>query len=249
MAGWEYRTAGIRDGLEKGLTKGSMDKRGIVNKGKIIGICLAVMAASGCGSPSGEKIAKVQGIYADLVGLHNEVVEEYAAVEDDSYSGELDEMAEKIDEIGQRDAQGMTNEELDAAVDEMNGCREKYEEILASIQEMKSGEMEKEVLEVPVTIENNTGVSIYELYLYKASDTDRGENLVGEMGYMSGFQTLNILNLYMTEEETLWHLDAAEESGKVIESVDIDFAGKTEKGATIVMKFSFDSMEGWVEVQ
>lgn len=228
---------------------GNMDKIKIWNKGRMILICLAAITASACGSPSGEKIAKVQGIYADLVNLHNEVVEEYAGLEDDSFSAELDGMADKIDAIGQMDTQGMTNEELDAVVDEMDGYKEKYNGMLASMQEMKGGEAEKEVLEVPVTIENNTGVSIYELYLYKASDTDKGENLVKDMEYMDGFQTLNILNLYMTEDETLWHLEAAEDSGKVIESVDIDFAGKTEKGVTIIMKFSFDSMEGWVEVQ
>ncbi len=226
-----------------------MDKKGMKNKGKIMGICLAVTAACACGSPSGEKIAKVQGIYADLVSFHNEVVEEYAGLEDDSYGAELDEMAEKIEELGQRDTQGMTNAELDAVIDEMEGYQEKHEGMLASMQEMKSGETEKEVLEVPVTIENNTGISVYELYLYKAADTDKGENLLKDMEYMNGFQTLNILNLYMTEDETLWHLEALEESGKVMESVDIDFAGKIEKGATIVMKFSFDSMEGWVEVR
>lgn len=226
-----------------------MDKKGIKNKGKVILICLAVMAASACGNPSGEKFAKVQGIYADLVNLHNEAVEEYAELEDDSFGAELDAMAEKIDEIGQRDTQGMTNAELDAVVDEMNNYKEKYDEMLVSMREMKAGETEKEVLEVPVTIENNTGVSIYGLYLYKASEEDKGENLIKDMEYMDGFQTLNILNLYMTEEEMLWHLEAVEDSGKVIESVDIDFTGKTEKGVTIVMKFSFDSMEGWVEVR
>ena len=209
-------------------------------------ICLAMMAASACGSPSGEKIAKVQGIYADLVNLHNEVVEEYASLEDDSLHEELDAMAEKIEDIGQRDAQGMTNAELDAVADEMNGYKVKYDEMLETMQGMKNGETEDKIWEVPVTIENNTGVEIYSLYLYKASDEDKGENLLKDMGCMGGFQTLNILNLYMTEEETLWHLEAVEDSGKVVASVDIDLSEKIESGATIVMKFSFDSMEGWV---
>ena len=211
-------------------------------------ICLAMMAASACGSPSGEKIAKVQGIYADLVNLHNEVVEEYASLEDDSFHEELDAMAEKIEDIGQRDAQGMTNAELDAVADEMNGYKVKYDEMLETMQGMKSGETEDKIWEVPVTIENKTGVEIYSLSLYKASDEDKGENLLKDMGCMGGFQTLNILNLYMTEEETLWHLEAVEDSGKVVASVDIDLSEKIESGATIVMKFSFDSMEGWVEV-
>ncbi len=224
-----------------------MYKKRIKNKGKIIFICLLCLAGTGCGGPSGEQIAAVQGTYADLISLHNEVVEAYADLEDDAFSQELDAMAGKIDSMGQQDAREMTVEELDAVAGEMAVYKETYEEMLAAIREMKDEAQGEKIYEVPVAIENNTGVLIHNLYLYKAGDTDKGKNLVEDDGCLEGFQTLNILNLYMTEEEMLWHLEAAEESGKVIESVDIDFTDKVEKGVTIVMKFSFDSMEGWVE--
>ncbi len=224
-----------------------MYKKRIKNKGKIIFICILCLAGTGCGGPSGEQIAAVQGTYADLISLHNEVVEAYADLEDDAFSQELDAMAGKIDSMGQQDAREMTVEELDAVAGEMAVYKETYEEMLAAIREMKDEAQGEKIYEVPVAIENNTGVLIHNLYLYKAGDTDKGKNLVEDDGCLEGFQTLNILNLYMTEEEMLWHLEAAEESGKVIESVDIDFTDKVEKGVTIVMKFSFDSMEGWVE--
>ncbi len=224
-----------------------MYKKAIKNKGKVFLICLLCLAGAGCGGPSGEQIAAVQGTYADLISLHNEVVEAYADLEDDSFGKQLDAMADKMDSIGQRDTQGMTAEELDAVAAEMAAYKETYDEMLAEIQEMKDGEQGEKIYEVPVAIENNTGVLIHSLYLYKAGDTEKGENLVGDAGCLEGFQTLNILNLYMTQDEMLWHLEAAEESGKVIESVDIDFTDKAEDGVTIVMKFSFDSMEGWVE--
>lgn len=226
-----------------------MNKKKIKNKGKILLICLSVLAVTGCGGSLAERITRVQGIYADLVSLHNEVVEEYSGLEDNSFDAELDEMAEKIESIGQQDGETMTGEELDAIADEMKQYIETHEEILAAIQEMESGGTEEKIYEVPVTIENNTGVEIYNLYLYKASDTDKGKNLAEDIGYLDAFQTINVLNLYMTEEETLWHLEATEDDGNVIEDVDVDFTGKLEEGTTIVMKFSFDSMEGWVEMQ
>lgn len=226
-----------------------MSRKKIKNKGKILLICLSVLAVTGCRRSLAERITRVQGIYADLVSLHNEVVEEYAGLEDNSFDAELDEMAERIESIGQQDGETMTGEELDAVADEMEQYIETHEEILAAIQEMESGETEEKIYEVPVTIENNTGVEIYNLYLYKASDTDKGKNLAEDIGYLDAFQTINVLNLYMTEEETLWHLEATEDDGNVIESVDVDFAGKLEEGTTIVMKFSFDSMEGWIEME
>ena len=225
-----------------------MNTKKMENKGKVLLMCLLVAVLPACGTPSGERIAEIQGMYADLVNLHNEVVEVYASLEDDSYQEELDAMAERIDSIGQQDAQEMTSEELNAVVGEMSTYEETYNEMMASMNEMKEGEKEKKIYEVPVTIENNTGVVIHNLYLYKDSDPDKGENLVGDAGFLDGFQTLNILNLFMEEDEMLWHLEATEESEKVVASVDIDFTGKTD-GTTIVIKFSFDSMEGWVEFE
>lgn len=236
----------MRNDLEQGWKMRERIRKGMKNKGRIILACLLALIVSGCGMPSGERIAEVQGMYADLVNLHNEVVEAYAVVEDDTYGEELDAMAERVNNIGQQDTQGMTNEELNAAAEEIDAYKETYLQMMTAIQEMGDGEKKKEIYEVPVTIENNTGVVIHNLYLYKASDKDKGENLVEESGFLDGFQTLNILNLFMAEDETLWRLEATEESGKVIESVDIDFKDKTD-GTTIVMKFSFDSMEGWVE--
>lgn len=233
--------------MEKGLDTKEMKRKGIENKGKILFICFAAMTATACGGPSGEKIAGVQGVYADLVNFHNEIVEAYAELEDDSFREELDAMAEKIDDIGQQDTQGMTNEELEAVVNELNEYKKTHDGILASIQEMESEEPEKKIYEVSVTIENNTGVIIHNLYLYKASDTDKGKNLLEDMECLDGLATLNILNLYMAEDEMLWHLEASEDSGNVIESADVDFTGKAEEGVKIIMKFSFDSMEGWID--
>ena len=185
-----------------------MNTKKMENKGKVLLMCLLVAVLPACGTPSGERIAEIQGMYADLVNLHNEVVEVYASLEDDSYQEELDAMAERIDSIGQQDAQEMTSEELNAVVGEMSTYEETYNEMMASMNEMKEG----------------------------------------DAGFLDGFQTLNILNLFMEEDEMLWHLEATEESEKVVASVDIDFTGKTD-GTTIVIKFSFDSMEGWVEFE
>lgn len=200
-----------------------------------------------CGGPSKAKVEEVQGVYAQLVDRHNEVVALYANMEHDELSQQLDEMAENLKSIGQQDTKEMSNEELDEIIADLNENIAKYDEILASIEEIE--EEDKKIQAIPVTLKNNTGVSFYQLYLYKASETDKGENLVEDMGYLEGNQTCNILNLYMAEEEMLWHLEALDEEGNVIESADIDFTGYGEDGVTVLMEYSFDSMEGWLELE
>lgn len=210
-----------------------------------LGMAAAVMTA--CGGPSEEKVQEVQESYAQLVSRHNEVIESYAGLNDDTLNGKLDEMAENLNSIGQQDTKNMTDEELDAIIANLNENIAMYDEIHASIEEMK--QQEKEILSVPVALVNHTGIDFYQMYLYKASETDKGKNLVEDMEYLGGNAIGNIVSLYMTEDEMLWHLEAMDLDGNVIEDTEIDLSGYEEDGVTIHMNFSFDSMEGWVELE
>lgn len=248
-----------KKGMEKMGNIGSIGKSGKMEKketvgrmgkaGKILLMSLIATSFSACGSASGEEIARVQGMYADLAEQHNDVVEAYAGVEDDSLGEELDEMAEKIESMGQQDIHGLNDAEMDAIVEEMNGYAKEYEKIQASLEEIKEQERGTEIYAVPVSLKNSTCVALHEVYLYQASSTDKGENLVKDMGYLDGLGTLNILNIFVTEGEELWHLETMDEDGGVIESADIEFSKEHKDGVTVRMEYSFDSMEGWVEVE
>ena len=220
---------------------------GKIGKILLVGLIATVFAA--CGKASGEDIARVQGMYADLVEQHNEAVEIYAAVEDDSLCGELEEMAKKVESIGQQDTQGMDEAELDALVKQMDDYAKEYEKILAALEEVREQEGEAGIYAVPVSIKNSTCVNLYEIYLYEASSTDKGENLVKDMENLDGLGTLNILNIFVDKEDELWHLEAMDEEGNVIESADIEFTEEYKNGVTINMEYSFDSMEGWMKLE
>ena len=108
--------------------------------GKILLVGLVVTMLAACGKASGEEIARVQGMYADLVEQHNEVVEVYAGVEDDSLGKELEEMAKKIEDIGLQDTQGMDDAKLDDVVEQMNGYAKEYERMMAELEAVKEQE-------------------------------------------------------------------------------------------------------------
>lgn len=217
---------------------------------RLLTACLLVVFLTGCGGPSREKIEEVQNIYAQLVNKHNEVIEVYANIEDDSFSKELDQMAENINSIGQQDMKSLTNEEIEEIADELQQNITMYNDILSSIEKIVDEKEEvKELLSVPVTIQNNTGIKLYQIYLYQAGQEDKGDNLAADIEYLDGYQTLNILNIYMEETETLWYLEAMDEEGNTIEAAEVDFSGMTGKDVTIRMNFSFDTMEGWLELE
>ncbi len=220
-------------------------------KKKMRMICLlaAVMLLAACGGPSKAKIEEVQAVYASLVNSHNEVIEAYANLEDDSFSKELDEMAETLKSIGMQDAQNMTEEELDAVIVQLQENVTRYEEIQASIEELKENTGGEELCAVPVTIRNNTGVKLFRIYLYPVSDSDKGENLVEDIEYLDAYQTRNIHNLYMPEDRRLWRLEAYDEDGNTIEDAAIDFTNYGDEGVTINMEYSFSEMAGWIELE
>lgn len=216
---------------------------------KMLGICLILLMITGCGGPSEEKLEEVRGVYAELINRHNEVIEIYAGMKDDSMNKELDSMAQQINDIGQQDIRHMSEEEIDTTIEELRANIRMYDDILTSMVQVSEAEPEKNIFCVSVTIKNNTGIEMGEIYLYKLLQGDRGSNLAEETGSLGEYDVLNILNLYMTEEETLWHLEALDMNGKVIESADIEFDGYENKAMTVRMEYSFDTAEGWVELE
>ncbi len=229
------------------VRKGWKSKMGKMGKIFLIGLMATMLAA--CGGASGEEIARAQTMYADLVEQHNEVVEAYAGVEDDSLGKELEEMGGKIESMGQQDIQGMDEGQLDALVEQMNGYAKEYEKMMASLEEIKEQEGQPEIYAVPVSLKNSTCVDMHEVYLYEASSTDKGENLVKDMGHLDGLGTLNILNVFVTKGKELWHLEAMDDEGNVIEAADFEFKEDYKDGITVNMEYSFDSMEGWIKLE
>lgn len=219
---------------------------------KFVQILVTVLMAvimTGCGGPSSDKIEEVQGKYSQLVDRHNEVIEVYADVLDASLSQKLDEMADKINSIGQQDVKDLSDAQIDEIIVELQENIAMYDGILSSIDQITSEEVTDDSHSVSVTIKNNTGVELASLYLYKASQEDMGENLIEDITELGAYETISIMNIYITDDETLWHLEAMEEDGKVIESADVDLAPYKDGKVTILMDFSFDKMEGWITLE
>lgn len=216
---------------------------------QILVVMLMAVVMTGCGGASKDKIEEVQSIYSQLVDRHNEVVEVYADVLDVSLSQKLDEMADKINTIGQQDVKDLSDAQIDEIIIELQENIATYDDILSSIDQITNEEVTDDSYSVSVTIKNNTGIELGSLYLYKASQEDMGENLIENITELGEYETISIVNINMTDDDTLWHLEAIKEDGRVIESADIDLAPYKDGTVTILMEFNFDEMEGWITLE
>ena len=175
---------------------------------QILVVMLMAVVMTGCGGASKDKIEEVQSIYSQLVDRHNEVVEVYADVLDVSLSQKLDEMADKINTIGQQDVKDLSDAQIDEIIIELQENIATYDDILSSIDQITNEEVTDDSYSVSVTIKNNTGIELGSLYLYKASQEDMGENLIENITELGEYETISIVNINMTDDDTLWHLEA-----------------------------------------
>ncbi len=217
--------------------------------GQILVICMSACLFAGCGKVSAGKLEQAQGVYEELVSKHNAVIEVYANMEDDSFREELDSMANELNETGKRDIQNMSEEEIDNTIKELEENIVVYDDILSSMEQLTDQKAADNTFSVSVMIKNNTGVELEEIYLYKALQNEKGKNLAEDIENMDGYEVLSILNLCMTKEETDWRLEAIDKGGNIIESADVSFAGYENEDVTINMEYSFDDMDGWIELE
>lgn len=211
-------------------------------------LIMVIMVLMACGDFSGEQVKEVQMLYAQVVDSHNAVVELYADFEDEILTKELDVMAEEIKYMGMQDTKKMTKEERILIWEQLKSYLVRYNEMKLYISELAVRQQEqKETKEFAITITflNNTGIDLYQLYLYNVSSNDKGENFAEDIVCFASYETRNVLNFFMSKDDCCCIIEAFDEGGKQIIYSEIDFSNCQEE-VTIDMNYNFDDMEGWI---
>lgn len=95
---------------------------------------------------------------------------------------------------------------------------------------------ETEVLELPVTIENNTGVDIYELYASGQNQEEWGEDLLGSDSYLPDGNAVDML-FNIDADSLKWDIMIKDSEGTAIELYGLDFSECSTDGGTIDLEF------------
>ncbi len=101
---------------------------------------------------------------------------------------------------------------------------------------------EGEVLELPVTIQNSTGVEIYELYASGAGVDTWGDNLLGDATLADG-ATVD-LTFMVDVNNVQWDLMMVDSEGNEVPLYGLDFAECSTDGGNVVLEFDATAGEG-----
>lgn len=201
----------------------------------VLGVMLLGVMLVGCAGPSEEKLEEVRVQYVELVEKHNEVAQAHTEVAGYEGEDELKGLAEIVDRMQESNLLELKEEEIDVLIEEMKEAVVSYEEHLVALADVKQRELEAVVVEIPVSINNHTGMAFSGLYLAEDGGIETADNLLeGELPFADG-ETLLGLVIYRDYDSTPWKLVV--ESEQDLHEIDIPTEKLDETGITVELNY------------
>ena len=169
-----------------------------------------------CG-PSQEMVEKAQQKYAQMVEIHNEVVEAHRQIKDNSLDQALQELGGRAAAVEDYNLSEMKEEEIDQLVADMDSLIASYKEYQTMISDLKEREDAAVRTLIPVRIYNGTSFSFEELRLYEKGEEGSGGNDLEGMEPFAPGQTLEGLAIRRNVENTPWLLSLLDTEGGACE--------------------------------
>lgn len=105
------------------------------------------------------------------------------------------------------------------------------------------------VIQVPVTIVNNTDVDFHELYTSGSGVDEWGENIIPEGQVLSPGTQLSQIAFTIDENNVKWDLLAMDANGDSLEFYDLDLSNCDVSGITISLTYDRDTQMGVITAQ
>lgn len=205
--------------------------------------CLLILL-TGC-SPSDEVLSAAQGKYAELVKIHNEVVEAHREVEDDSYDEALSVLQDDLNTIQSYNLKDMSEEEITLLISTMDTLISSYNEYLSQLDTTKKEEDAAELTAIPLSLTNNTSFTFDLISLYQKDNPGARINILSGLDSLSPTQSLTGLRIERNAENTPWMLTLESTDG-VTYDIELSVDTYTEDG--IHLYLDYDPKTGSITV-
>lgn len=196
--------------------------------------CLCILL-TGC-SPSDEVLSAAQGKYAELVEIHNEVVEAHREVEDDSYDEALSVLQNDLNTIQSYNLKDMSEEEVTLLISTMDTLISSYNEYLPQLDTTKKEEDAAELTAIPLSLTNNTSFTFDLISLYQKDTPGARINILSGLDSLSPTQSLTGLQIERNVENTPWMLTLESADG-VTYDIELPVDTYTEDGIHLYLDF------------
>ena len=207
-------------------------------------ICILCIAVTACG-PSDEKVAQAQQKYAELVEIHNRVVEAHKVVTDNSLDESLTNLREQVTDVESYNLTEMKDEEIDILIQIMDTLIASYEDCLNTLADIKWEEEAAVLVAIPLTLVNQTNFSFTEIKLYEAGDADLHENVLAGLRDFAPGEMLTGLTLQRDIDNTPWVLELADVNGNAYQ---FDLLVKEYEEEGVKLNLSYDAEENIVSL-
>lgn len=195
----------------------------------LTGIVSGIIIACG---PSEEKVTQAQQKYRELIETYNQVVAAHEEIADASLDEELVALKGLVDELKAHNLNEMEDEEIDVVINSMDSLVVSYQEYLQKIADIKAAEEAAVLVDIPVTLFNDTSISFTSVSLYEKGDSSKENVLINEALFAPG-ETMEGLMIQRDVDDTPWILELMDEEGTKytieIPTADLEQTGKTFK--------------------
>jgi len=201
-------------------------------------IIICILLLSACG-PSKEKILEAQATYKELVNTHNQVVEAYAAIDDNGLDNELRTLSTKVDEFADYNLYDMKDEDIDILIKTMSDLNSSYSDYLKTIGEIRITEEEAVLNRIGFSVCNESGISIDTLSLMEEGESDLVSDALMDRTLRNG-QYLEGLAIYRDVDMTPWVLMLSYSDGDIQkeEIIVLDESLLDEDGSVLYIKYN-----------
>lgn len=209
----------------------------------VIGLFGCLFCACG---PSEEKVLQAQKKYRELVEVHNQVVEAHKLVEDGSLDEELVLLQNLMNDVTKHNLNEMEDEGIDVVIASMDSLIASYQEYETKLAEAKAAEEAAVLVDIPVTLFNQTGIVFTSVSLYEKGDKASKRNLLIEKeSYKSG-ETMTGLMIQRDVDGTAWILELSDEEENTYE---IEIVMKELKPDGEIFTLSYNEETETVELE
>lgn len=157
-------------------------------------------------SNSKQKIIEAQSKYRELLETHNQAVEAYKGIKDNSLDEELKAISLEIDKVKEYNLYELKEEEIDTLIEVMDNLEETYKGYLDSIESTRALEDAALLRDRMFSLRNDTGKVIDSLSLTLQGDTtEEKDALEAFEGFKQGQEIIG-LTVYFDVNDTPWDM-------------------------------------------
>ncbi len=213
-----------------------------------IAVMVGMLLLTGC-RPSDEKLSEAETARSLMIEAKESAREKYLDITDSSMQKSLDELDEKAAEIEAIDFNKYSDKKIDEILPTIIEITTEYQNLQSGFEttletETKEKEEAAKAIGVGSYLINKTGMNLIEVVLHDITADTYSDNLLGDGVTLEAGYVLMGVVLDINKDSSEWEFIVKNDSNTSFNLSSDSFAGVSEEGISIVLKYDAGSQNG-----